>query len=68
MIDTDYKFGEVHDFASQVGYGDGHVNFKGIFGNANTIRAGEFMLMGAGVPHSVAANVDSKVMLVKVKP
>lgn len=109
MIDTDYKFGEVHDFASQVGYGEGHVNFKGIFGNANggvsllafkagqkldehtapaevmvcvlegeivftmidrphTIRAGEFMLMGAGVPHSVAANVDSKVMLVKVKP
>lgn len=34
----------------------------------HTIKAGEFMLMGAGVPHSVVANADSKVMLVKVKP
>ena len=33
-----------------------------------TIKAGEFMLMGAGVPHSVVAKTDSKVMLVKVKP
>lgn len=32
------------------------------------IRAGEFMLMGADVPHSVAAKTDTKVMLVKVKP
>lgn len=32
------------------------------------LRAGEFLLMGASVPHSVVANVDSKVMLVKVKP
>lgn len=34
----------------------------------HTIKAGEFMLMGAGVPHSVKANSDSKVMLIKVKP
>ncbi len=32
-----------------------------------TLRAGEFMLMGEGVPHSVVAVADSKVMLVKVK-
>lgn len=32
------------------------------------IKAGEFMLMGADVPHSVKAKADSKVMLVKVKP
>lgn len=32
-----------------------------------TLRAGEFMLMGEGVPHSVVAPADSKVMLVKVK-
>lgn len=32
------------------------------------IKAGEFLLMGAGVPHSVVANTDSKVMLVKVRP
>ena len=31
------------------------------------IKAGEFFLMGANVAHSVVANVDSKIMLVKVK-
>lgn len=34
----------------------------------HTIKAGEFLLMGAGVPHFVEAKEDSKVMLVKVKP
>lgn len=33
----------------------------------HVIHAGEFMLVGEGVPHSVKANADSKVMLVKVK-
>lgn len=33
----------------------------------NRIKAGEFMLMGANVPHSVLANADSKIMLIKVK-
>lgn len=33
----------------------------------HTIHAGEFMLVGEGVPHSVLANADSKVMLVKIK-
>ncbi len=34
----------------------------------HSIRAGEFILIGAGVPHSVVANTDAKVMLIKVKP
>lgn len=33
----------------------------------HTLRRGEFILVGEGVPHSVVANSDSKVMLVKVK-
>lgn len=33
----------------------------------HTINAGEFMLVGEGVRHSVVAKADSKVMLVKVK-
>lgn len=31
------------------------------------LRAGEYLLMGANVPHSVVANIDSKMMLVKVQ-
>lgn len=109
MLDTEFKFGEVHSLAAQVEPGEGQVKFQRVFENANggvsllafkagqkldehlapaevmvcvvegeisftmidkphTIKAGEFMLMGAGVPHSVAAMADSKVMLVKVKP
>lgn len=108
MLDTEYKFGEVHSLAAQVEQGDARVQFKRIFENANggvsllafkagqkldehlapaevmvcvlegeiaftmidrthAIKAGEFMLMGAGVPHRVEAAADSKVMLVKVK-
>lgn len=33
----------------------------------HVIRAGEFMLVGEKVLHSVAANADSKVMLTKIK-
>lgn len=36
-------------------------------GVANTLRQGEFLLMGADVPHSVEAKADSKVLLIKVK-
>ncbi|MCM1517705.1 MAG: cupin domain-containing protein [Pseudoflavonifractor sp.] len=109
MLDTEYKFGEVHDLAAQVSQADDHVQFKKVFENANggvsllafkagqkldrhlapaevmvsvlqgeieftiidtlhTIRAGEFLLMGAGVPHSVMAVTDSKVAVIKVKP
>lgn len=31
------------------------------------LKAGEFILVGEGVPHSVHAKADSKMMLVKVK-
>lgn len=109
MLDTEYKFGEVLDLASQIEQADDNVHFKRVFENANggvsllafksgqkldehlapaevmvcvvegeieftmidqphTIKEGEFLLMGAGVPHSVVAMVDSKVMLVKVRP
>ena len=33
----------------------------------HVIRAGEFMLVGQNVLHSVVANADSKVILVKIK-
>ncbi|MDE6511590.1 MAG: cupin domain-containing protein [Muribaculaceae bacterium] len=108
MIETEYKFGEVHSLADQIQPAEDHPQFHRIFENANggavlialkagqalsehvapaelmvnviegsieftmankphTINAGEFMLVGEGVPHSVVAKTDSKVMLVKVK-
>lgn len=108
MINTDYKFGEVHGIANQIEFGSDKVQFKQIFSNenggvvlvafkagqkldthvapaevmvsvlegeveftildkVNTIKAGEFLLLGAEVPHSVLAKADSKMMLVKVK-
>ena len=33
----------------------------------HTMRKGDFLLMGNGVPHSVHAVTDAKVMLVKIK-
>lgn len=30
MLNTEYKFGEVHDLASQVEYGNERVNFRSI--------------------------------------
>lgn len=109
MLNTDYKFGEVHAIAEQIEAGNDKVHVKHIFNNENggvvlvafkagqkldthtapaelmvnvlegeieftmldkphTIKAGEFLLMGAEVPHSVVAKADSKMMLVKVKP
>lgn len=109
MLNTDYKFGEVHGIAEQIEAGSDKVHFKHIFNNENggvvlvafkagqkldthvapaelmvnvlegeieftmldkphTIKAGEFLLMGAEVPHSVIAKADSKMMLIKVKP
>ncbi|MCM1320439.1 MAG: cupin domain-containing protein [Muribaculaceae bacterium] len=46
---------------------EGEIEFT-MVDNPHTIKAGEFMLMGAGVPHSVIAKADSKVALIKVKP
>lgn len=109
MLETDYKFGEVHTLASQIENGPDHVQFKNIFNNSNggvvllgfkagqkldqhfapaevmitvlegeivftmvdrplTLSAGQFIIMGANVPHSVEAKADSKVMLTKIKP
>lgn len=109
MLNTDYKFGEVHNLAVQIETGSDKVHFKQIFSNenggvvlvafkagqkldthiapaevmvqvlegeieftiqdkANILKAGEFLLMGADVSHSVFAKADSKMMLVKVKP
>lgn len=109
MLNTDSKFGEVHNIANQIEAGNDKVHFKQIFSNenggvvlvafkagqklethmapaevmvsvlegeieftiqdkTNKIKAGEFLLLGADVPHSVLATADSKMMLVKVKP
>ena len=109
MLETDYKFGEVHGIASQIEAGNDKVHFKHIFHNdnggvvlvafkagkkldthvapaelmvnviegeieftmldkVNTIKSGEFLLVGAEVPHSVVAKTDAKMMLVKIKP
>lgn len=46
---------------------EGEIKFT-MFENVNTMRAGDFLLMGADVPHSVAATTDAKVMLTKLKP
>lgn len=108
MLNTDYRFGEVHGISNQIEAGTDKVHFKHIFNNenggvvlvafkagqkldthtapaevmvnvlegeieftmhnkANTMKSGEFLLMGADVPHSVVAKTDSKIMLIKVK-
>lgn len=109
MLNTDYKFGEVHTLADQIEFGTDKVQFHNIFNNGNGgvalvalkagqkldthtagaevmvnvlegeieftmidrvhyIKGGEFLLMGAGVPHSVEAKTNAKIMLIKVKP
>lgn len=45
---------------------EGSVEFT-MIDKPHTINAGEFLLVGEGVPHSVVAKSDSKVMLVKIK-
>lgn len=45
---------------------EGEIEFT-MNGHQSTILDGEFLLMGANVPHSVKAVKDSKVMLVKIK-
>lgn len=109
MLETNYKFGVVHDLCSQIEAGADRVQFKNIFSNAgggvslvafkagqkldthtapaevmvtvldgeieftmfdtpHTIKAGQFLLMGQDVPHSVVAKTDTKMMLTKIKP
>ena len=45
---------------------EGEIEFT-MLDKSHKIKAGEFFLMGADVPHSVVANVDSKLMIVKIK-
>lgn len=45
---------------------EGEIEFT-MIDRQHLLKAGEFMLMGEGVPHSVKANADSRMMLVKVK-
>lgn len=108
MLETEYKFGKVHELSEQVSSAADKVQFKSIFKNDNggvallafeanqalaehlapaevmvyvlegeieftmidrplSVKAGEFLLVGEGVPHSVLAKTDAVVMLVKVK-
>ncbi len=46
---------------------EGEIEFR-MLDIPHTLRSGEFLLMGADVPHSVKAVSDSKIVLVKVKP
>ena len=46
---------------------EGEIEFT-MLDKSHTIKRGEFLLMGADVPHSVTAVTDAKVMLVKIKP
>lgn len=45
---------------------EGSIEFT-MIDNPHTINTGEFMLIGEGVPHSVVAKADSKVMFIKIK-
>lgn len=108
MLETDYKFGEVHTLADQIETGADRVHVKHIFSTAHggvtlvafkagqtldthtapaelmvtalegeieftildtphTLHAGDFILVGQGVLHSVAAKTDAKMMLIKIK-
>ena len=46
--------------------GEGMIEFT-MLDKPNRIDAGQFILMGANVAHSIKALVDSKMMLIKVK-
>lgn len=56
----------VSPFAVMVTVLEGEIEFT-MNGKPNNIKAGEFLLMGEEVPHSVKALKESKVMLVKMK-
>lgn len=45
---------------------EGSIEFT-MIDKPHTINSGEFMLVGEGVPHSVIANADSKILLIKIK-
>ena len=45
---------------------EGEIGFT-MLDKPHIINAGEFLLMGQDVPHSVVAKADSKVLLIKIK-
>lgn len=45
---------------------EGEIEFT-LMDQRHKLRTGEFLLMGEGVPHSVTAKDDSKIMLIKIK-
>ncbi|MBD5198802.1 MAG: cupin domain-containing protein [Bacteroides sp.] len=45
---------------------EGSIEFT-MLDKPHTLMAGQFLLMGEAVPHSVVAKTDSKVMLTKLK-
>lgn len=53
-------------FEVMVSVCEGEIEFT-MLDQSYRMRAGEFLLMGANVAHSVVANIDSKLMLVKIK-
>ncbi|MCH5228981.1 MAG: cupin domain-containing protein [Muribaculaceae bacterium] len=53
-------------FEVMVNVCEGEIEFT-MLDQSKRMKAGEFLLMGANVPHSVVANIDSKLMLVKIK-
>ena len=53
-------------FQVMVNVCEGEVEFT-MLDQSNRMKAGDFLLMGENVPHSVVANIDSKLMLVKIK-
>ena len=53
-------------FEVMVNVCEGEVEFT-MLSETKRLRAGEFLLMGANVAHSVLAKEDSKLLLVKVK-
>ena len=45
---------------------EGNIDFT-MLDMTHNLKSGDFLLMGANVPHSLLANEDSRIMLVKVK-
>lgn len=53
-------------FEVMVNVCEGDIEFT-MLDRGKRMRIGDFLLMGANVAHSVVANTDSKLMLVKIK-
>ena len=53
-------------FEVMVTVNEGEIDFT-MLDETRRLKAGDFILMGANVPHSVNAVADSKVVLVKIK-